>query len=184
VANVLPLDLCGDCVGLIDSGRAGSGRSASRSESIRARSPVASGLGSVGAGAAACRARRLRRPRGSVGRSGLGRSANPAAGGRPARGGAARVRPLAAAGYAREGRTRRLGGRGNRKPFDLFLPIPTKRSNASNPPPGAALAPSLTNRPAAAPGGHRPAPGPHPLASPKRPAQPTGRRQTPVRPRR
>jgi hypothetical protein len=76
-------------------------------------------------------------------------------------------------------RTRGLGRRENRQPFDLLRPIPTKgRTRRIRPRRGACAEPQepARGRPGGTPGR---APGPHPLPSPKRPAQPTGRRHTP-----
>ena len=134
-------------------------------------------------------------PRGARSR----RSANPAPGGaRPPRGGIRTVRPvprppLAAKRrsprppMAAKGRPRRLGGRENRQPFDLLLPIPPKgRTRRIRPPPRRSRRPSRTGsrppgshprpRRARTPGRAGPAP---PYPAQKRPAQPTGRRHTP-----
>jgi hypothetical protein len=122
-------------------------------------------------GAPLAPAARLRRPRGA------GYECEPGRRGRPARVGSARVRPFAAAAYGREGRPRRLGGREIASRSTFCGPFP-QRANASNPPPPRRL------RRASGAGSRPPRRDPRPrrvrtLPSPKRPAQPTGRRHTP-----
>ena len=116
-------------------------------------------------------------PAGSAGRSGLGRSANPAPGGRPAAPGTDphAFRPCAAAASVRERSHASARRRENRQPFDLLRPIPPKGRTRRIRPPAAALAPSLTNRLAAARPESPAAPGPHPLTQPK-----SGRRSRPA----